>query len=80
MFNKKLLQSIPVLNLLVVFSLGQDKFQECCKDRRLYYGGDGQCYLPLQQGPCKFGEWIIMEKGGTGNDHNNKENGVSLGE
>eukprot|EP00091_Calanus_sinicus_P024937 TRINITY_DN9245_c0_g1_i1.p1 TRINITY_DN9245_c0_g1~~TRINITY_DN9245_c0_g1_i1.p1 ORF type:complete len:116 (-),score=24.60 TRINITY_DN9245_c0_g1_i1:39-386(-) len=25
-----------------------------------------ECYLPLQQGPCATGEWVIMEKGGNG--------------
>jgi len=60
--------SFSVLCLVVVLcqGQGQDKFQQCCGDRRLYYGGDGQCYLPLQQGPCKQREWLIMEKGNAG--------------
>ena len=39
----------------------QDKFQKCCGERKLYFQGD--CYSPLQQGPCGPGEWLIMEKG-----------------
>ena len=39
----------------------QDKFQKCCGERKLYFQGD--CYSPLQQGPCGAGEWLIMEKG-----------------
>eukprot|EP00092_Neocalanus_flemingeri_P021304 GFUD01023089.1.p1 GENE.GFUD01023089.1~~GFUD01023089.1.p1 ORF type:complete len:151 (-),score=42.80 GFUD01023089.1:78-530(-) len=66
MINKQLTKSLLVLSLVIVLCLGQDQFQQCCKNRRLYYGGDGQCYLPLQQGPCEQGEWIIMEKGGSG--------------
>ena len=63
---KKLLSTLPVLTLMIVLGSGQDNFQQCCGDRRLFYAGDGECYLPLQQGPCAFGEWIIMEKGGNG--------------
>ena len=40
----------------------QDKFQKCCGERKLYF--KGECYTPLSQGPCKDGEWLIMEKGG----------------
>ena len=63
---RKQLSSLPVLTLMIALCSGQDKFQQCCGDRRLFYAGDGECYLPLQQGPCAFGEWIIMEKGGNG--------------
>ena len=39
----------------------QDKFQKCCGERKLYFRGD--CYSPLQRGPCEEGQWLIMEKG-----------------
>ena len=39
----------------------QDKFQKCCGERKLYFRGD--CYSPLQRGPCGDGQWLIMEKG-----------------
>ena len=64
-----MLQAGPALQLCLLLLPGlsyqQEGFQTCCKTRRLYYPQDGQCYKPLQQGPCPSGQWLIMEKGGT---------------
>jgi len=64
------MKSFLSILLVMVPCMAQDKFQQCCGEKRLYYEEDGECYLPLQQGPCQAGEWIIMERGGSGRENN----------
>jgi len=39
----------------------QDKFQKCCREEKLYSVIDRSCHLPTTQGPCKVGDWIVMD-------------------
>ena len=64
------MKSFLTILLMLVPCMAQDKFQKCCGEKRLYFEKDGECYLPLQQGPCGAGEWVIMERGGNGRREN----------
>ena len=53
--------SVVVLLVTLGVAYTQDKFQKCCGERKLYF--QGECYSALQQGPCREGEWLVMERG-----------------
>ncbi len=46
---------------LFCFQLSSEKWKECLTEDKLLWAPTQECYSPLEQGPCKDNEWLVLK-------------------